>query len=561
MKRVQPFALICSLFRHQYVMPLICILLFSTLQGCTIQPSPLSPEEHQQRVLEDQQALYANQEAFAGPLSLELAIARALKYNYDHRLAMMEAAFHDQQLTAATYAMLPKLAVNAGYTQRDNELASSSISYQTHKETLEPSLSTEKDRRTADLTLTWTILDFGISYFQAKQQADRLLIMLERKRRVVNNIVKEVIGAYWKALAAQRLLPLLEKTLQDSQVALDSYETLQQKRLSPPLETLEQHRDLVSIVSQLHRLQADMLMSRTKLAALINVPVHMPFAIAQPDAYLLTPPQLNASLEELENKGLALRPDLREEAYQERIDKADIHKEIIRMLPNATLFIGANYDSNKYLVHNDWSELGARATMGLFNLITGPMHIQAANTKLDVTRTHRLAQTVAALVQINLSYYQYIQAVEDYNYSKKINELEEQILAIAKSERELEAQGKLGLIRHSVSAVRAQIEHGRALADMHLFWGNMYFSLGGDLVPLDAADADLSTMAVAIRAHMQRWWRGMLPFAAQPPQSGQEQPATSLLTQEKSASLVASGEPVSLSSEREEHDTPGKDAL
>ena len=519
MRCAQQFTSRCSPFRYQ----LLYLILFSTLQGCAIQPSPLSLEEHRLRVQEDRQALYANQDALSGPLSLELAIARALKYNYDHRLALMETAFHDQQLTAATYAMLPRLAANAGYTYRDNESASSSISYRTRRETLEPSISSEKERRTGDLTLTWTVLDFGISYFQARQQADRLLIMLERKRRVVNNIVKEVIGAYWKALTAQHLLPLLEKTLQDAQIALDSYEAIQKNRLSPPLETLEQHRDLLSIVSQLRRIQADMAMSRAKFAALINVPMSMSFEIAQPDAHLFTPPPLKASLEELENKGLFLRPDLREEAYQERIDKAEVYKEIIRMLPGATLFAGLNYDSNRYLVHSNWSELGARATMNLFNLITGPMQIRAADTKVDVTRTRRLAQTVAALVQIHLSYYQYIQAMEDYSYSKKINAIEEQMLSIAKSERDLAAQSKLGLIRRSVSAVRARIEQGRALSDIYLFWGNVYFSIGGDLVPPDAADGNLSTMAAAIRARMELWWRGVLPFETEPPQPGQQQ--------------------------------------
>ena len=518
MRYILPFALFCTLLRRRDAMLLACCLLFAALQGgCAVQPQPLSLDEHQQRALEDRQLLYANQETLTGPLSLELAIARALKYNYDHRLAVMEAAFHDQELTAATYAMLPKLAASAGYTQRDNELASSSISYRTRQETLEPSISSEKERKTADLTLTWSLLDFGISYFQAKQQADRLLIMLERRRRVVNNIVKEVIGAYWKAFAAQRTLPQVEKALQEAQGALDSYEAIQRTRLAPPMETLEQHRDLLSIVSQLRRIQTDMGMSFAKLAALINVPMHMSFEIAQPDPHLFTPPPLSASIEELENNGLSLRPDLREEAYQERIDKQEVYKEVIRMLPGATLFIGTNYDTNKYLVHNFWTELGARATMGLFNLITGPMQIRAAATKADVTRTRRLAQTVAALVQINLSYHQYKQAVEEYAYSKKLNEIEEQIFSIAKNERAMEAQSKLSLIRRSVSAVRASIEHDRALSDIYLFWGNMYFSLGGDLAPLDAADQELSSMAAIIRSRIEFWWRGALPFETEQP--------------------------------------------
>lgn len=492
------------------------VFVLALLQGCAVRPDPLSLDEHQKRVQEDRQRLYAGQESLTAPLTLDMAIARALKYNYDNRLAIMEAAFHDQQLTAATYAMLPKLAANAGFSNRDNEAASSSISYKTRQETLEPSVSSERDRKTADITLSWTLLDFGLSYFQARQQGDRLLIMQERKRRVVNNMVKEVIGAYWKVLTADRLLPLVESALKESKAALASYEAVQKEGLSPPLEVLEQHRDLLTIVSQLRRIQADLTMSRIKLAALINVPLSSSFAIAPPDARLLMPPKLAASLPELEDKGLAMRPDLREESYQERIDKVEVYKEILRMVPGVSLFGGYNYDANTFLVHNTWGEVGAKATMNLFSLITGPTQIKAANTRLEVTRTRRLAQTVAALVQINLSYYQYRQALEDFEYSRQLSMLEEQIMRIAQSERAYEAQSEVVFVRRSVNAVRAQIEHDRIFSDIHQYWGNLYFSLGGDIVPPNFENDDLSTMAATIRASIDHWWGGAMPFDETP---------------------------------------------
>ena len=506
--------------RPAFRMLLVCACLVGLLQGCSVKPNPINLAEHQLRVQEDRAKLYAGQEPLTGPLTLEMAVARAMKYNFDHRLALMEAAFHDQQLTSASYAMLPKLAVNAGYTGRDNESASSSISYETRKETLEPSVSSEKDRRTADLTLSWTVLDFGLSYFQAKQQADRVLIMRERQRRVLNNLAKEVIAAYWKAYAADQLLPLVASALNDSQTALDSYAAIYSKKLSPPLETLEQQRDLFNIISQLRRIQSDLTMSRLKLAALINVPLHEVFTLAPPAPHMMTPPPLAIPVQDLEDKGLALRADLREEAYQERIDKAEVHKEILRMLPGVSLTAGYNYDSNRFLVHETWSEVGARATMSLLNLITGPMQIQAAETKVDVTRTRRLAQTVAALVQINLAYHQYRQALDDYQYSKEIGRVEKEIYAIVQREHTYAAQSRLGLIRRSVSVVRTQIDHARVLTDLYMFWGNMYFSLGGDIVPREFARNDLGFMAQAIRDQMDRWWRGELPFEGETLQTG-----------------------------------------
>lgn len=491
---------------------LLLALPLALLQGCTVKPNPISPVEHQLRVDEDRRKLYENQIPLNGPLTLEMAIARALKYNYDHRLAVMEAAFHDQELTAATYAMLPRLAANAGYTYRDNEAASSSISYRTRQQTLEPSVSTEQDKRTADLTLTWTALDFGLSYFQAKQQSDRLLIMLERKRRVVNNMVKEVIAAYWKVHTADRLMPKLDKAIKRAEQALATYERMHKERLGSPRETLEQHRDLLSIVNHLRRIKADLGMARIKLSALINVPLDTKYTLLAPGEAMMTPPPLPASLAELENKGLAMRSDLREEAYQERIDKLEVYKEIIRMLPGVSLFAGINYDVNKFLVHEHWNEVGARVTMNLFGLISGPMQIKAAETKADVTRTRRLAQTVAALVQINLSYHQYKLALDEYQHLRKISRLEDKIYTLAQSEHAAQAQDDISLIRHSVNALRVQIERDNSLVDIYHYWGNMYFSLGGDIIPVAFANEDLESMARTIQNHMHRWWKGDLPF-------------------------------------------------
>lgn len=488
------------------------VLLFLSAQGCALKPSPLSLDDHQARVTEDKNKLYSSQEPINAPLSLEMAIARALKYNYDHRLAVMEAAFHDQELTALSWNMLPKLAANAGYTYRDNESASSSISYKTRQQTLEPSVSSEQDRKTADLGLTWNILDFGLSYFQAKQQADRYLIMLERKRRVVNNMVKEVVAAYWNVFTADRLLPLLDKTIAEAEKALTVYEEVHKERLTSPREVLEQHRDLLSLVNHLHHIRADLGMARVKLSALINVPLNREYTLEKPQDFMLTPPPLPASLAELEDKGLALRPDLREEAYQERIDKAEVYKEVIRMLPGVSLFANLNYDANKYLLNEHWNEVGAKVSMNLFGLINGPLQIRAAQTKSEVTQVRRLAQTVAALVQINLSYHQYKLALDDYAHYNKLTRLEEQIYKLACDECAVQAMNEMDLIRHGVSSLRVQIEKDNALVNLYLFWGNMYFSLGGDLVPMYFDNVELPAMVAAIRKQMHVWWKGELPF-------------------------------------------------
>jgi len=95
---------------------------------------------------------------------------------------MMEEALASAQVDLAQYDMLPTLAAEAGFTSRDNVEASSSESIQTQAQSLVPSTSTNRDRVTANARLSWNVLDFGVSYFQAKQQADRYLIAQGNRR-------------------------------------------------------------------------------------------------------------------------------------------------------------------------------------------------------------------------------------------------------------------------------------------------------------------------------------------------------------------------------------------
>ncbi|XLM21069.1 TolC family protein, partial [Chromobacterium piscinae] len=149
--------------------------------------------------------MFGSQEPLTAPVTLQEAMARALKYNLDYRVKLMEEAMAQRQLDLSSLDMLPKLALAAGYTARNKDNASSSQNVATGEQSLVPSISSEKHDRTADLNLSWNVLDFGVSYFSAQQQADRVLILEQRKRRVAQQLMQQVREAWWQAAGAQRL--------------------------------------------------------------------------------------------------------------------------------------------------------------------------------------------------------------------------------------------------------------------------------------------------------------------------------------------------------------------
>jgi len=103
-------------------------------------------------------------------------MARALKYNLDFRVGVMEEALAQRQLDLSRFDLLPELVLESGYAGRDKFNGASSRSLITGQQSVETSTSSDRDIISARLGLTWNVLDFGLSYVRAQQQADRVMI-------------------------------------------------------------------------------------------------------------------------------------------------------------------------------------------------------------------------------------------------------------------------------------------------------------------------------------------------------------------------------------------------
>ncbi len=500
-----------SLYKHCVGLMLLGIL----LTGCNLNPVPITDDERLSVMLKDQEEMYAKQEPIGGPLTFYDALARALKYNYDHRLTMMEAVLQDTQLEVATLNMLPKLTANAGYAFRDRKLGSSSEDFYTGATTLRPSTSQDASRGIGDITFAWNILDFGVSYFQAKQQADRILIAQERRRKVVNNLIKEVLQAYWTANLADRLLPRLEPVLVEAEHALQVSKTIEGDRLQPIISVLEYQRSLLRIIDQLKKLRSDLLTAKPKLAGLINAPLHADIRLAL-SVKTPEPPELKVSAEQLENLGLFYRGDLRQEIYQERISRADVWKEMLKVLPGITIPVGMNWDSNSFLVEQLWFEAGARTTFNLVNLIAAPKMWKSAETQVEVARTRRKALSIAAVVQINLGYQQYLKAMDSYNSAKELSKVDQAIYTAMDNNAISDAGSELERIHAATAALASQLEMEQGLADIYGALGNIYASVGLDPVTGGIEHVTVRALAVKLEKTLDSWYKGYLPALPKP---------------------------------------------
>ena len=150
--------------------------------GCAVKPEPILNEDVKKQIENNLTVLNKVAVPVTEPITIDEAIKRGLEHNLSKKVKVLETALSQQQLDLVYYDMLPSLTTSAGYSERNNYAASASTSFiNGNPEPLGSnpsySVSQDKERTTADIGFSWNVLDFGLSYVRAQQQADKFLII------------------------------------------------------------------------------------------------------------------------------------------------------------------------------------------------------------------------------------------------------------------------------------------------------------------------------------------------------------------------------------------------
>ncbi len=476
--------------------------------GCAVTSQPIDRSVSEQRAQQDLATMFKDQEPLSGPLTLHEAMARAVKYNLEARLKVMEEAMAQRQVDLATFDMLPRMALSAGYAGRNNVSASSSQSVNTGTQSLEPSTSQDRDRGVADLTMVWNVLDFGVSYVSAKQQGDQRLIVQERRRKVVHTIIQDVRSAYWRAVAADRLLTQIDSLMARVAQARDNSQRLSEQRIGDPIQALSYQRALIEATRQLEEQRRALSLAKTELATLINLPLGTQVELAPDTGYQM--PELKVELDTLEQEALASRPELREQDYQARISAAETRKAMLRLLPGLEFSAGGHYDSNSFLVNQSWADYGVKVTWNLFNVLSAPAAIDVAKAGQEVVDARRQAMSMAILAQLHVANANFREAQRQFQTSQQLAGLDGQIVEQLRNRYQAQGIGELELIQGELNTLQADLRRDLAYAELRNSYGQLFASVGLDPLPESVASDSVADIAVALSSREAQWQAGQL---------------------------------------------------
>ncbi|RKZ48839.1 MAG: TolC family protein [Gammaproteobacteria bacterium] len=462
-----------------YLKRIVLGIISFTLVGCSVIPVPFTQDEISTRAEEDKSQLTVDQEPVTKAISLYEAMARALGYNLDLRLELFKKTLATRQLDLTRYEQLPDLVASVGYDSRDNFSGASSTSLTTGQQSLESSTSSDKDVISADLGLSWNILDFGVSYYRAQQAADRVLIAEEQKRNIINRILKDVRIVYWRAVSNDRLIHRLEDLMIRVTQALEDSKQVEYKRLSTPLAALTYQRELIDNKEELQELYEGLSLAKIQLASLMNLPLGEEYELVvneRPEDI----PSLGYTPQFMELLALENRSELREISYQKRINSQETRAALLSLLPGIDLNFGKNYSDNSFLFNTNWLSFGARVSWNLLNVFKYPATKRVAETQAEILDAQRLALSMAILTQVHIGLAQYEHAKNKYLTAADYNETQIKILEQIQTAAEVDAASQQDLIREEMNALVSEVRYDIAYAELEGAYANSYAAMGID---------------------------------------------------------------------------------
>lgn len=500
-----------------------------TLSACSsIAPVALTTNDLTPINTADQLAIHQGVEPITGPLSLDEALARALKYNLDRRAKMMEEALALNQLDVTQFDMLPKLIAQAGYATRNNDRISQSRSEDGGPLLSSRFISQDRTHNQTELGLTWNLLDYGLGYYGSHQQADRVLIAAEKRRKAMHLLMQDVRTAYWRATSAQKLRGEVEKTIALAEEALSDSRKVEAERVRNPLDALRYQRQLLENMRLLEAIDQELSSAQVELASLINAPLGQPIQIMEMDAKNADASVLKVPLQAMEEAALTQNADLREQHYNARIARLETRKTLTRLFPNISFNYGLKYDSDSYLVNRNWNEAGLQLSFNLFNVLTGPTQIKLAEAGVTLADQRRMASQLAVLTQVHLARLQLLNARNQFERADAIYNTDLKIAGHVNNRQNAQAQSKLDNVSNATAAILSLLRRYQALAQVQAAENRLLANLGQEPEIGSTSELSLAELTEQLKNNGNPWgaFQNQKPADSTPKASSDQPKAT-----------------------------------
>ena len=424
------------------------------------------------RIDADLQSMYSNLPSkIQKPIDMYMAFALALKYNYTRRLISYQQSMVELEMSPEN--RLPEIFSSAGYVNTENRYAMDS-----------------------ELKLAWNILDVSTVYYQSRDKLYQAGVAYEQSRKVIHNLMQETRTLYWKALSAQRMLPLINDMIEFMTLDIDELNSstveLAKSGKSLSVEELDKKRNFMESIKKLSALKRDLETSDVRLASLMGFHPNTEFTLVGKEDGNYELPEIKSSLSEMEWVALNNRPELRTRDLVTNIDEIMASFKVLSNPGNQKYLNDSNY------YNRVWSKKAREVGMEVFENVKNPKYFEA-----EALRRQRMTNLI--LTQVYIAWARYMSALEDYRIAKELSTASEDIAedtAISQGARNTKTQ------LESARAIEDEAKAMLAYVDLQDALGSLYATLGMDAIPYYMLNEKPSQIAIYLRGVLEKWRKG-----------------------------------------------------
>ena len=212
----------------------------------------------------------------------------------------------------------------------------------------------------------------------------------------------------------------------------------------------------------------------------------------------------------MEELAIANNADLKEQFYNVRIAVAETRKSILRLFPGLSFNYGKKYDSDGYVINNNWSEAGAQISLNLLSLAAAPAVKRSADASTRLAEQHRMATQMAVLAQVHLSRQQYDSAYLMFQRADQIWQVDQRIYEHSANREAVEMKSRLDRVSNNTSAIISLLRRYQALSQLHAAIGRVESTIGLEPVIGNIQEINLNDLTHLIDNSMHSGWNGAM---------------------------------------------------
>ncbi len=332
------------------------------------------------------------------PLNIDQVRTRTLAHNSEYARSQTQLLETVRKAGMRGKDFLPQAYANSYGTWRSNASASVGKKVDDTSGTMPKDFYTAQDQASANssFTTSWDLLEIGLSGFKANRRSINAYSQGEQNQYLCNKMMVDVENAYWRAVAFEQAEKKSAWLKSRVTYALDLSQQRADQNPETKLQELMFQRELIDINRWYQSLYRSLISAKPELARLMNLPAGTNFDLQS----TRLPSDLGALGKEdalgLITTAYQNRPEIRQALYKTDLTKLKNKEDLWRHLPAMRFFLGANHNTNSFVLNQDFSSAGLNLSWDLLRL--GQIGQTKRNGKIALAEEQRQTEILASAI-------------------------------------------------------------------------------------------------------------------------------------------------------------------